>query len=281
MKKRMLIGFISIIAVVVCATPIAFATTEATITNDISSAEKIIDVLNEEIGQEGAISNKERKEIINSATPDAIIEYNEVVQTEVEELLENEKFALPAGKNYFSDSFILDCGAEVQIKLEDKEEKPLLQGLFKKASNLLIDEVYAVSLIPSSGSSMWKDYGDRYFTATMKIYGQGEISWSFENHYTISKTGLTLRKGIHRTGYNGFIRNVETWHTAEDKYATAVGHDIHYKATVQWNESTVANMIGFDYLLGPFQRDMRSVVKIEKWDKANKRMYLTQYNYFL
>ena len=157
MKKKICIGIISILVVAVCATPISFAATEATISNDIGSADQIIDALNEEIDQEGDISNKERKEIINSATPDAIIEYNEIVQSEVEELLENEKFTLPVGKDYFSDSFLLDCGAEVQIKLEDKEEKTLLQGLFGKARNLLVDEVYAVSIIPSSSSTLWKN----------------------------------------------------------------------------------------------------------------------------
>lgn len=281
MKKRMMIGIISILLVAMCMTPIAFAATETTHTNEINSADKIIDVLNEEITKEGDISKTERKEIINSATPDAIKEYNEIMQTEVEELLDNEKFVLPAGKNYYSDSFLLDCGAEVQIKLEDKEEKTFLQELLGKVRKLLIDEAYAVSIVPSASSSLWKNYGDRYFVATMKIIGQGEISWSFENHYTIGKNGLTLRKGIHRKGYNGFIKNVETWDEPEDKFATAVGHDIHYKATLQWNESTIANMVGIDYLLGPFKRDIRSVVKIEKWDKANKRMYLTQYNYFL
>lgn len=273
MKRTLMAVILGILLVAACMTPAAFAGTETNITSDINTAGEIVNVLNEEISDAGDISNQERKEIINSATPEAISEYNEIVQSEVEELLEEEKFSLPAGMTYYSETFQLDCGAEVQIKLEDKEEKTLLQGLFSKASSLLIEEANAAS------SSLWKYYGDRYFTAAMIIYGQGEITWSFENHYTIGSSGISLRKGVHRTGSNGFIRNVETWHVREDSTAIAIGHDAHYKATLQWNEATIADMVGFDYLIGPFQRNMRSIITIEKWDKTNKRMYITQSYY--
>ena len=92
---------------------------------------------------------------------------------------------IPAGggREYCRQVYELENGYQLIMEFEDGEE-----GL-----KSLIASGEAPSLRPmaTSGETLWKGYGNRYFTAKVTIVTTaGSVSISLENHYILSKNGI-------------------------------------------------------------------------------------------
>ncbi|MEG2111557.1 MAG: hypothetical protein RRY52_04495, partial [Anaerovoracaceae bacterium] len=82
----------------------------------------------------------------------------------------------------------LGDGCKVTVEFEDGEDKSPLTTI----KDSIFSPVYAAS----NGEVMWKDYGNRYFTAKATILsGIGGCICSLENHYTLSANGIDERYG--------------------------------------------------------------------------------------
>lgn len=82
----------------------------------------------------------------------------------------------------------LGDGCKVTVEFEDGEDKSPLATI----KDSIFPPVYAAS----NGEVMWKDYGNRYFTAkTTILSGIGGRICSLENHYTLSANGIDERYG--------------------------------------------------------------------------------------
>ncbi|MGC2872926.1 hypothetical protein ACDL92_06550 [Ihubacter sp. mB4P-1] len=82
----------------------------------------------------------------------------------------------------------LGDGCKVTVEFEDGEDKSPLATI----KDSIFPPVYAAS----NGEVMWKDYGNRYFTAkTTILSGIGGCICSLENHYTLSANGIDERYG--------------------------------------------------------------------------------------
>lgn len=102
---------------------------------------------------------------------------------EAVEVLQEKQPQLPVGKEYVAYEYNLSGSCSVEVELQDKEENLSGGG--------------GIRLMATSGSSsVWKGYGNRYFTATAKVKcGTKSVTFSLENHYTLSAKGITERYG--------------------------------------------------------------------------------------
>lgn len=52
-------------------------------------------------------------------------------------------------------------------------------------------------MLNTQGETVWKDYGNRYFTAKAAVTTTAGSAWvSLENHYTLSANGIDERYGV-------------------------------------------------------------------------------------
>ena len=91
----------------------------------------------------------------------------------------------------------LDLGdySKVVVEFEDKEDKTLADSV----ADMLVPSSYAAT----NGETMWKKYGNRYFTAKKSVLsGIGGAAIKLENHYKVSSKGLDERYGDPYVSFN-------------------------------------------------------------------------------
>ncbi len=106
-----------------------------------------------------------------------------------------------------STSVDLGDGCTAVVEFEDGED-----NIDLPLSPLSKAKYESLRLTASNPETMWKDYGNRYFTAsTWILSGIGSCKISLENHYTLSAKGIDERYGdaYENIGFNvGIIGNV-------------------------------------------------------------------------
>lgn len=93
------------------------------------------------------------------------------------------------GAEYCCQVYELENGCQLIMEFEDGEE----------GANRFMESARTPLAMPraANGETVWKDYGNRYFTAKATVTtSAGSGSISLENHYTLSENGIDERYGI-------------------------------------------------------------------------------------
>lgn len=90
--------------------------------------------------------------------------------------------ALEDGQEYKCETYDLGDGCQLIVELEDRAE----------------DTAGNINTRATSGSNtLWKGYGNRYFTASAKVaFSLGSATLKLRNHYTLSSKGIDERYGV-------------------------------------------------------------------------------------
>ena len=92
------------------------------------------------------------------------------------------------GAEYCRQVYALKSGDELIMEFTDcKEDETALSPM---------QHIPAVMPMAANGETVWKDYGNRYFTAKATVTTAAGSGWvSLENHYTLSANGIDERYG--------------------------------------------------------------------------------------
>ena len=92
------------------------------------------------------------------------------------------------GTEYCRQVYALKSGNELIMEFTDcKEDETALSPM---------QHIPAVMPTAANGETVWKDYGNRYFTAKATVTTTAGSGWvSLENHYTLSANGIDERYG--------------------------------------------------------------------------------------
>lgn len=93
------------------------------------------------------------------------------------------------GTEYCRQVYALKSGDELIMEFTDcKEDETALSPM---------QHIPTVMPMEANGETVWKDYGNRYFTAKAAVTTTAGSAWvSLENHYTLSANGIDERYGV-------------------------------------------------------------------------------------
>ncbi|WP_419025355.1 hypothetical protein [Emergencia sp.] len=142
---------------------------------------------------QGKLTETAKKEII-SETPVEVLEQfmdekekqavTALNAVDLDELLEDQGDGTLYGKQVID----LGDGCEAVVEVKDAEDKNIWRNLM----DLIVEPSYAAT----NGEVLWKNYGDRYFTAKSTVmFGIKTCTMTLENHYNLSVSGITERYG--------------------------------------------------------------------------------------
>lgn len=155
-----------------------------------TSAEPICSVeeLKEEVNRlsdDGTLSDTERR-YLEENTDEAIVaeflseKMDEAVDLINDESVDNEVTSLENGDEYKKEIYDLGDGCQLIVELEDRAD----------------GKDNTVSSRASGSNTLWKGYGNRYFTASATvIFSLGDATLRLRNYYTLSSKGIDERKG--------------------------------------------------------------------------------------
>lgn len=157
----------------------------------------------------------------------------------------------------------LGDGCETEASFEDGEDE--IQAL-ASIKDYFVDEVYAAT----NGESLWKKYGNRYFTAKSTRPAALGAGWiSLENHYKLSKNGIDERYGISDSAcmsVNGTIDEKEPQIT--DKTARTPGKpDVNMQCKYRWTTTYPAPSLS-----GSGNYIMKTTIKYVAINKKDKKI---------
>ena len=196
-NKQLKAVFCSSLCVMVLCASAVFATDDGnkeesnSIVRTIQSVNELEEAI-ELAEKDGKITIKEKKEIASKTEPEVIGDYYVMKAEKAFDAIEG--FDVDEGMkgdNEYSScekKVTIDDGTDVVIEFEDGEDRSLLSDVKDK----IIPNVSAAT----NGETLWKKYGNRYFTAKATIpsgIGAGRIC--LENHYKVSSKGLDERYG--------------------------------------------------------------------------------------
>lgn len=155
------------------------------------------------------------------------------------------------GTLYSKEVYDLGDGCSLIVELRDMSEVP---------------SSFVSPLATSGSSEMWKEYGNRYFTAKATVNFQaGSIELSLENHYSLSANGIDEKYGNVSSNHTGSkIRIQNGNYNINDKTARTPGaSDVNMDCTYTVN--ITGDNDSKDYKL-------KTTVKYLAIDKTNKKI---------
>ena len=202
MKKKA-VAILTCLTILACMSVPVFAT-DGNLENE--STEQEVSAIQEDLLEarenDGTISKKEQKEIIEDYSAEAIEEFNDIVDEELSDVLEEEfsNIELSSEEQITTKSIDLDCGAQVVVineitKEDDSQEEASLSD---KVKNFFILEA----------SASTASYGNFKHGTYVKVVAVGTLSLNVTNHLTASKSGLTIRKVTASTNSSGQMFDV-------------------------------------------------------------------------
>ncbi|MDO4383238.1 MAG: hypothetical protein Q4C18_01965 [Eubacteriales bacterium] len=165
--------------------------------NSLSGLKKEI----KEAYRDGKMSESEKKTITSDTNPAVLTEFFEEKMEQADEAIADADIDVDEVLNQDEDGekgkVELNLGdhSKVIVEFEDKEDETLADSV----ADTLIPSCYAAT----NGETMWKKYGNRYFTAKKAVLsGIGGASIKLENHYKVSSNGLDERYGDPYVSFN-------------------------------------------------------------------------------
>ena len=202
MKKKA-VAILTCLTILACMSVPVFAT-DGNLENE--STEQEVSAIQEDLLEarenDGTISKKEQKEIIEDYSAEAIEEFNDIVDEELSDVLEEEfsNIELSSEEQITTKSIDLDCGAQVVVTNEITKEDDSQE----EAS--LSDKVKNFFILEASASTA--SYGNFKHGTYVKVVAVGTLSLNVTNHLTASKSGLTIRKVTASTNSSGQMFDV-------------------------------------------------------------------------
>ncbi|MCM3321977.1 hypothetical protein [Cytobacillus kochii] len=235
-------------------------TTEYTNKVDGSTTKKeLIKVLNdiEENPKVDEISDNSKIELVedvfSNVDEDTVSEYQQDKLDEVSDILNHE---VNIGEEYYKEEFVLSDGSSVELSSvdisEDEDEPSLIQPR-------------SVSFGPYRNET--KKYGDRRYTATVKLKSVGVTvaTLNLGNHYSVGTYGLKMRY-CSIGGTNGTVVSaVDASCNVTDSKAEKVGYDMNATGTYK-----ITGYLNNGYV------DLHSTIKLHSWNKTKKSVYVHQ-----
>lgn len=172
----------------------------------------------------------------------------------------------PMESKYMSVQELKSAIAEKELDgvLSEAEQKSIFDNATEEAGQ---EKSLIMPTATSGTSSVWKEYGDRYFTAKATVnYGSAAIVLSLENHYTISSTGITERYGKANRDLQSKVLIAVGTPKITKSSATAVGNSVSLNCAYSCNAVGVA----------PAEYVLNTSVKYLKLDKTAKKMQVQQ-----
>lgn len=165
--------------------------------NSLSGLKKEI----KEAYRDGKMSESEKKAITADTNPAVLTEFFEEKMEQADKAIADADIDVDEVLNQDEDGekgkVELNLGdhSKVIVEFEDKEDKTLADSV----ADTIIPSCYAAT----NGETMWKKYGNRYFTAQKAVLsGIGGASIKLENHYKVSSNGLDERYGDPYVSFN-------------------------------------------------------------------------------
>jgi len=177
MKKKMISGALVLTMALSMVSAVSFAETSEETLRTVDDLKEAL----QEVSSDGEITQYERAQLLDNASDEAIEGLMlEKLDCAVEVLGEE-------GLNLYTQeaSYLFDLGdgCQMRVELSDRAEPDSFQ-------------TEIMPLATSGSSTMWKEYGNRYFTATATVdCGASEVSFILKNHYTLSVNGIDERYG--------------------------------------------------------------------------------------
>jgi hypothetical protein len=215
---------------------------------------------------DGKITNSEKNVLFEDTKPEVIENFIEEKTDEALEAIEDIDVALDETKNghaYQNEVVDIGDGCKVVVEFEEMAEETLLE----KIGNLFTIESFASQ---SGSSSLWKGYGNRYFTAHAYFYYLvASAVLSLENHYNLSANGIKERYGTPYVQDSGLMNASVSTCTVADKAATKPGTDVDMLATYKVT-------YGYSPVIWSKTYVIASKVKYVAIDKREKEIHVTQ-----
>ena len=155
------------------------------------------------LSADGTLYQTDKSFIFKNAAPEAveayitgIIEESLKLAKELSGTVEFEK--VKSGKAYERQIFELPNGCTLTMEFEE--------GIDAGTDDYMHITSSVIKPMASNGETMWKDYGNRYFTAKATVnVGLGAGSVSLENHYILSAQGIDENYGVAIANPSGAI----------------------------------------------------------------------------
>lgn len=210
-----------LLLVVVCF--IALGTTNAYAEGQeklYTTGDELSQALIAETADGGKLTAREQTNLLRNSSQTAQKELADEAIQETGVVLEEQNISL-SDESHVEKSFELDCGVTCTVNLTDEEDISLMA---KFLGGLLVEEASA----NTTPEVLWKDYGDRKFTAWVDIAFFGGITMKEVICYSISDSGLkvTSHEALNNPPW-GFYRIHKKSSICEDQNAMTKGDDIH------------------------------------------------------
>ena len=165
----------------------AFAGTSEYKINDVDELKTELQYYEER----GVLTEDVQETIMEDTTPAAIEEFvEEKTELMIDELNSLDLDSL-IDEELGTGEVVIDLGEGCEVTVEVEEGEDF--DLFASIHNFIFEAAYAAT----NGETMWKAYGNRYFTAKVTtLLGAGSCTMTLENHYSLSASGITERYGI-------------------------------------------------------------------------------------
>lgn len=186
MKKQILSILLGITIIASASVSTAFAET-ADSKGSIETAELLKTAIASYM-KDGALSEREEAQIRAVATEDAVSELMQEKLDAAADLLNSADLTpgmerLADGTEYAVQTYDLGDGCQMTVELTDQAE-----GLQSGT---------VVAPLAAASTGIWKDYGNRYFTAKTTVTVAGySVMLSLENHYILSSSGIDENYGV-------------------------------------------------------------------------------------
>lgn len=159
----------------------------------IDSVSELKSAIDAAYDKDGKMTEAEAESIIADASLEVVIAFIDEKIADMNTAIENADIDIDKVINNGSDGYgkvKLDIGdhTEVILEFEDKEDLSVVDSIK--------DAIAPASYAATNGETMWKAYGNRYFTAKANVLsGIGGAVLKLENHYKVSANGLDERFG--------------------------------------------------------------------------------------
>ncbi len=258
MNKKIIILILNLSLIMITMTAPAFAETVMNDIRPIETAEQLKTGINACM-EDGPMTMSEKEALLAQTTDEAVAALIGGKLDAAEEILKGSEDMtlknLPGGRAYAAKEYDLGDNCILRVELEDRAE-----GSSKGIS--------IMPLATSGSSEMWKDYGNRYFTATATVDCKvGSVTLSLENHYKVSSSGIDENKGVPGGNLKKVIGTI-TWKNPQitDGVARTPGAsdvNMYCEYTVKINDGKTTDVREYK---------LDTAVKYLAHDKAGKRI---------
>lgn len=270
MRKTFILVMALILTTSICGS--SFAMTSPVKTFKINTVSALKSEINKSY-ENGVMTDGEKEDIIRNTDTDILKEFinekGKVAKKAFEELNGEDIVLQPNSLGIMSYEKTVDLGDNCSIKIEMTEGED--ESVVAKLENFFFDPVYAVS--QSGGDSLWKAYGDRYFTATASVcYVLATGSYILENHYNLSASGIYERYGTEGSRHSGIMVISPNSPTITVSTATQTGTYVRMQCTYN-TIYTIPTPIALEW---GGTHIMKTSVKYVALDTVNQEVHVTQ-----